>query len=439
MNPLQAGAARTHITPPVGVYLCGFGGREGPSTGVHDDLRGCALYLHNGETELVIITAVIIGFSRDEVARIRAGVQDRTGVPPSNVMVSSSHTHSGPVTTGIRYLGEPDLEYLAATFAKLADLAAEARAKAVPAQAGTARVDVLCGINRRQVSGNAIVLGVNEAGLTAPYADVLYVDDMAGQPLARLFCHAAHAVTMGGDNLLISGDWPGYAQRGVEHHYGGDCVAMFMQGCCGNINSHPRGDFAAAEASGKQMTAAVAGGDAGTTRHSELPLAAASRPVELPLMAPPPLAEAEQQLANYVERARSAESDNWGMRRMYEGMAEWAQEIVDLARDPRPGRTVLFEIQALRVGDMGIVGLPGEVFVEYALNIDAASPLAHTAVPAYTNGNVGYVANASAYPEGGYELTGAIPFYGTTIPAPESEQIILSEAAHALAEVTAGS
>lgn len=433
---LLAGAQRTIITPPVGVDLCGFGGREGPSAGVHDDLRACALFLSDGDCDLVVITADLIGLCHEEVAQVRAGIEERIGVPPEAVMIACSHTHSGPATRCINCLGKHDDDYLCDLLGKLVEVAVGAREAARPAQVGAARRPARIGVNRRELRDERIVLGVNDAGVTDPHVDCLYVDDLEGQPLARLFCHAAHAVTLGGDNLLISADWPGYAQRAVEEHYGPACVALYMQGCCGDINCRLRATFEAAEEQGRALAAEVIAGEADAPRRPDPPLGASAETLHLPLLPPPPPEEARrmcEQLAAQAEAGR--EGGNYGVRMMHEGVARWAAEIVRLAVEDCGPRSVPFEVQALRVGDLGIVGLPGEVFVEYALNIAAASPLPLTAVAAYTNGNIGYVPTAAAYPEGGYEVESAIRFYGTTMPTPGCEEMILLEAGRRLREL----
>lgn len=433
---LLAGAQRTTITPPVGVDLCGFAGREGPSAGVHDDLRACALFLSDGDRDLVVITADLIGLHHAEVAQVRGGLEERIGVPPEAVMIACSHTHSGPATRCINCLGEQDDDYLRDLLGKLVDVAAGARDAAAPAQAGAVRRPARVGVNRREMREERIVLGVNEAGVTAPHVDCLYVDDAEGRPVARLFCHAAHAVTLGGDNRLISGDWPGQAQRAVEEHYGPACVALFMQGCCGDINCRLRATFEAAEEQGRALAAEVIAGDNEAPRSAEPPLAASAETLHLPLLPPPPEEEARalrEQVATEAEASR--EGGNYGTRILHEGLTRWAGEILRLAEGGSTQRTVPFEVQALRVGDLGIVGLPGEVFVDYALHIAAASPLPLTAVAAYANGNIGYVPTAAAYPEGGYEVDSAIRFYGTTMPAPECEEMILLEAGRRLREL----
>lgn len=434
MSPIAAGAARAIITPRVGVDLCGFGGRAGPSQGVHDDLRACALALSDGETGILIVTLDLIGLLHDDVVNLRHRVRERTGIPPEGVMFCCSHTHSGPVTACLEGLGKQDKGYLKRLGNQLVDLAEEAwttRRQSKVAALRTPPVSV--GINRREVRNGRMVIGINENGTTAPYVDVLAVDGLDDTPIARLFCHAAHAVTLGGDNLQISGDWPGYAQRILEDQLGDTCVALFMQGCCGNINSHPRGSFEHAEAQGRTIARAVCDANAEADWSTDIPVSAASAPLELTLLPPPSPEDAQAELTR-LEDTQTAErgSANYGNQIMNEHMVEWARQIAELAERPLQERTIPFEVQGIRAGEFAVVGLPGEVFVEYALNIDADSPFGVTTVAAYTNGNVGYIPTAAAYPEGGYEVTSAIRFYGTTMPVPGSEERILQTAKEVL-------
>ena len=99
-----------------------------------------------------------------------------------------------------------------------------------------------------------------------------------------------------------------------------------------------------------------------------------------------------------------------------------------LARLPATPRTMPYEIQVLRVGDGALVALPGEVFVEYAQRIAAASPLPVTAVAAYASDCPSYIPTAAAYAEGGYEVENAIRYYGTTMPTPDLEERIVAAA-----------
>ena len=444
---LRAGWAATDITPPVGVDLCGFGGRAGPSEGVHDPLLAKALYLTDGQGRIALATADLIGLDAGTVGEIRRRLAERLGNEAPALMVACSHTHSGPSTPCLPFLGVPDPAYMEDLTEALVGLVVEARERAVEARVGFGQGEVQVGVNRRERTADGqIVLGRNEAGTSAPYVDVMVVASreasgatvshsslLSTHSSAVFFSHAAHAVTLGGDNLLISADWPGYAHRFVEEALGPGSVALFGQGCCGNINSDPRGSFDVAEAQGRAVAEAVTGALSGIALTDQAAVAASSAMLELPLGDPPSADEAQAILeAAQRDLDANAAADNYGMRLMREGLVDWSQRLLALAEAGATGLTQPFEVQALRIGDGAIVGLPGEVFVEYQHQIRACSPFAPTIVLGYANGNTGYVPTAEAFPEGGYEVDGAIKCYGTTMLTPECESLIVDGACRLL-------
>ncbi len=63
------------------------------------------------------------------------------------------------------------------------------------------------------------------------------------------------------------------------------------------------------------------------------------------------------------------------------------------------------EVQVFRLGDVGIVGLPGEMFSQFSLQIKRQSPAAHTIVIELANDAIGYLPTREAFEEGGYEPT----------------------------------
>ena len=429
---LKAGWARRETTPPVGVDLSGFGGRAGPNEGAHDPLSAKALALTDGERAVALVTADLVGLDAGTVEAVRKGIGERLGARLP-VMVACSHTHSGPATPCLPFLGVPDPAYMARLTADLVGVAVEAYENLTEAEVSVGRGEAQVGINRREMTPERrVVLGHNPAGPVAPYVHVLEVRTEAGR--AALMSHAAHPVTLGGDNLLVSADWPGYAQRYAEEAVD---IALFAQGCCGDINSEPRGNFEVAEQQGRAVAEAAL---------EALPIAeplmkpvvdSASVVLDIPLDDPPgvevaraALADAERQLAV------NAETDSAGMRNTRLGLVDWAGRVLALAEQGATGLTQPFEVQALRVGELAMVGLPGEVFVEYQLQIEECSPFEHTFVFAYTNGNWGYFPTADAYPDGGYEVEAAVKYYGTTMFTPECERVIVEGACALLNDLT---
>ncbi|MDH7568758.1 MAG: hypothetical protein QHJ73_04145, partial [Armatimonadota bacterium] len=213
---------------------------------------------------------------------------------------------------------------------------------------------------------------------------------------------------------------------------------MFAQGCCGNINSDRVGaDFEVTRRLGVRLgaAAAVASDDAAPLEGESL--RAASRTLLLPFLPPPPLSEAEAErdaARAQLEQLKAAGADEVRIR-VQQGLLEWAEDQVRAARHPEefPGQP--FEIQVLAVGELAWVALPGEVFIELAQQIQRRSPFAKTVVLGYSNGCIGYVPTASAYPDGGYEVNRACRFYGTLMIAPESERLIVDAAVEALQQV----
>ena len=102
-------------------------------------------------------------------------------------------------------------------------------------------------------------MGVNRAGPVVPWVNVLVADSKeTGKPLAVLFEHAAHPVIVPDRSNLISADFPGAAAERIRGKLGEDVIALFGQGCGGNINGFPlRTTHENAVAAGKKLGDAV--------------------------------------------------------------------------------------------------------------------------------------------------------------------------------------
>ena len=138
--------------------------------------------------------------------------------------------------------------------------------------------------------------------------------------------------------------------------------------------------------------------------------------------------EAERALEDQKARVREAEQDPEATDYLicqYRGQIGWAEAYLRTARNRRP-RPEAFEIQAMRIGEAALVAYPGEMFVDYQLEMDQASPFRKTFTLAYSNGCIGYVPTAKAFPEGGYEVDHAFRYYGTLMITSACERMIKS-------------
>ncbi len=441
---VRAGAAAADITPPVGTDLSGFGGRPSGNEGIHDNLMAKALVVDDGEQMAALVTCDLIGVTDEMVQFVRSGVERETSIPGNRVMLSASHTHSGPSTGVLRAMGRPHEPYLGHVRDAMVSIVRSAFDSREPAVIRHGRGPARVGRNRRERQPDGgMRLGHNPTGPIAPYVDVIRADGTDGSPIAIWSSHAAHPVTLGGKNLLVSADYPGYAQRFVSRAYtedGAEPVAMFAQGCCGDINcERDEGTFAEARRLGERLGASIVKTAESAEPIPELRIASAIHTVELPLQDPPPIEEAEARVEEQRKALASAREsgDPPGRTRLHAGLLTWAEEVHELARRGATGLTQAFDMQAIRLGPIMVVGLPGEVFIEYAQAMEEASPAVQTVVLGYTNGCIGYVPTEQAFSEGGYEVDNAIRYYGRTMLAPECEGLILARATELLQEVSA--
>jgi hypothetical protein len=221
-----AGTARIDITPDWPVMLAGFGQRTSASTGVHDALFAKALYLSNGADRLLIITTDLLCIPAPLARAVIAALGPLTGLTPDQICVCASHTHSAPVPAdgGDGAIGIA--RYAPFLRSALVDVGAAAIAAARPCRlrSGVGEVDLF--LNRR-TRGNPNIVD--------PRVAVLAADDAAsGAPVAVLFGVGCHPVTMGWDNMQISADFPGCAQRAIEAALPG-VNALFFNTTEGNV------------------------------------------------------------------------------------------------------------------------------------------------------------------------------------------------------------
>ena len=106
------GTAQIDITPQPGIELVGFAVRPQPSSGVLDPLAVRALYLEDGQERLLWLHVDLLAVEESFVAEIRRCIQRELGIPGPRVLVSATHTHSGPPTVHLTGCGQYDAAYV---------------------------------------------------------------------------------------------------------------------------------------------------------------------------------------------------------------------------------------------------------------------------------------------------------------------------------------
>jgi len=434
MAKLKSGRAVTNITPPVGLYLTGFGGRAGPAQGIHDEIYSKAIVISDDRDDLAIVTTDLLGLDADIVKTVREGAE-KLGIPAKNVMLCSSHTHSGPATITLRGLGARDEGYIESIERKIIGTIHEASVKKRDSilSVGEGRCEI--GVNRREMTKEGkIVLGENPLGLIDPTVTAITFESSASKTV--LFNYACHPVVLGSANLLVSADYPGYAAAAIERAMKGS-VAMFMEGCCGNINSKVvGGTFEDAERLGGTLgTETIM-----TVERSEIeegsPLRGSMRRIELPLQELPSEGEMEKERAECLRNLASAEQGNErDTTELWRGLLEWADATAELVRKGERNLKQEIQLQVMRVGSTAFIAIPGEPFIEIALEIKARSKFKHTVVAGYSNGCIGYMPTPEAIEQGGYEVDSAYKYYDIAPLAPSAFSMIVETAVQLCDEV----
>ena len=436
MSDLTVGYASAEITPPLGVAMAGYSDRTTGATGVNDPLMAQALVLGSGGVACALISTDLVGLDEPVATEVRRRSAERSGIPAENVMVCSSHTHWGPTVSPTWYTTPSVRETISAqyrrdlveTLAGLVETAREARAPGV-AGSGNGFADGIT-FNRRLIgpTGEAAMqytLPPEQAAvasregnrlarawargehkgprLSAPLADlagdrvgvadgevvVLRVDGSDGRPMVGMVNFAGHAVCGGGDHHHFSADYPGWARLGFEALIG--APLLFAAGCSGDQVPRWRGD-GSRERVGKSLAAEAARTWlAIEDSRDDVPLACARQVAMLPMNPNiPSVPEAEAKLAAHADPDDAAAN-------MDQFMLQLAKEIANHP-DGYPA-----EIWAMRIGDLGLVAIPGEPFAEIGLQIKQRSPFAQTMVVSCANGLSAYMPTDDGYTEGAYE------------------------------------
>jgi neutral ceramidase len=424
----QAGAASVVITPPQPMPMAGYASRGAKhAEGKLTDLYAKALALQDGEGHrAVLVTLDAIGLDRGLSVAICESLQNEFGLARSEIVLASSHTHSGPVVARnlrpMHYLlfeeSDRQLVDAYATFLQIQIRAAVAGALAslAPAEVLKDEGEATFAVNRRN-NKEADVPQLREAGmLKGPFDHAVPVLAVKrdGKLIAVAFGYACHCTVLSG--FEWSGDYAGHAQLDVEAKHPG-CVALFWAGCGGDQNPIPRRQTELAEEYGRQLADSVeavlagelkpVGGKLGTS-YAEIDLQFGALPTREALAA-----DAESTNVHVAARAKSL--------------------LVQLdAGDPLP-TTYPYPVTQWRLGDdVEWLFLGGEVVVDYALRIkaelaDAARPDRSTWVAGYCQDVMAYIPSRRVLLEGGYEGASAMIYYGRpTVWSEDVEEQIMA-------------
>ena len=417
---IPVGAAKLDITPDYPTLLAGYAGRSAPSEGVDERLWARALAMGNSNP-VVVIAVDNCGVPKTSCDQVAKMLEISHGLPRDRTVVMSTHTHNAPVLTGyavVLWSGRISEEqvktmerytrWLEEQLVKVARKALDSRIEGKLAW-GQGRVTF--GGNRRVLNANGWQgFGFQIDKPVDHSMPLLLATGADGDPIAAWCNYACHCTTLGARNHL-SGDWAGFANTAVEEQHP-DAIALTTIGCGADVGPQPSGGANHAREHGESIAREIQR----LIQEDKLktlsePLRSAAKTVQLPF-APIP------NRSTWEETLKSGGFDGELAR----------QQLAQLDRGEVIATHLPYTITTWNFGhELGLVFLPGEVCVDYALRLKTVMDWQRLWINGWANDVPCYIPSKRILAEGGYEADSSMIYYNQpTRFAPSVEDIIVS-------------
>jgi hypothetical protein len=406
---LQAGVARVDLTPPMSMNatLGGYGARMSkPAVGVHDRVWLKCIVFSDGSKRLAIVTADALGFPPPVRAALMEKLKSQN-INLDEVLLLPSHSHNSfdifalhPKNIfRIAQIGLFQQEAFDHVVAKLVEVITKANQQLVPVKIGTARM-TLPGWNRNR----------RGVGISDPDFTLTRVDDANGKPLSALVFWPAHPTFLSAKEMLFSGDWPGHLQRSLEALIGSGATVLYVNGAQGDQSPTPRpqsgeSPWEKAEHYGRDLALQAYG--------------------LWQKIAPTDEVQINWQRCTFALPKRVKHKDFFKIGGMEYGVLDSGLEAMLAALFPAESQSL-----ALRLGDLLVVGVPGEMAAELGIEVkkrvQQATVIKYVVIGGLADEWISYMLSAKEYNRGGYEAT--ISFYGETLGPTVMEAVVKNAA-----------
>ena len=350
---------------------------------------------------MACVLADLICLTRQTGDAMIALAAQRTGIAPENIVWAASHTHTGPYTIPLyrqaKNINKKWLNSLPEKFARAITLAHTARR---PARLSRERDYCNAMVHNRRLkykdgreintwllhSGEEQVQCLGSAAPIDPEVGILCFDDEQGAPIAVLWHYTLHTNSNFGPRF--SADYPGVVAGRLRERFGPATVSIFMPGACADIN---RALPSALTAQGYRVIGdeladiIIKRLEQRKPRSGAITLGVLKKEITVPCR------------DFSVDQEERLKNSQWSPK----NLETFRQQLQYMRRaGKREEQTI---IQAWRIGEIGFVSLPGELFVEWGLKIKARSPFPWT-YPLELGGDcLGYLVTEQAWIAGGYE------------------------------------
>ncbi len=445
---LRAGAAAVDITPTHFPMNMPGGFSANMAEKAHDPFHSRALVLDDGQTTLAMVVVDNLGAGPDVLNEAKALAAAKTGMSVDKMLISSTHTHSGP---SLNTRSEAAAKYykqfvegvagsIIQAHAALKSAAVGAAAHPLPDEVFNRRWYLKPGKMPLNPFGRMDTVKMNPgtspdvldrpAGPTDPDITILSVQDAKRKQIAVFANYSLHYVG-GAPGGQMSADYFGEFARLMPSRVRGDenFVAMMSNGTSGDINNIPFGATRPPREPFEQIRLVAAkAADTAWLAHRKIDkhrgdvrLGMVQREITLKYRRP-----SAQDLAE--AKAVLAVKDKDAIEKLPRLAQNYAHSVVSAAG--RPEETLTVKIQAIRVGDFAVCGIPFETFVEIGLDLKKRSPFPQTMVIGLANGRHGYLPTLEQHKLGGYET-----WLGTNSVQEDTSVILTNNLLEMLAEL----
>ncbi len=417
-STLLIGIAEVNYTPEVGMDLDGnYRGSNYASRGIHDSLYSRAIVFANDKGEkAAMLTVDICHLSKEPVEMMRAYIASKSDIRAENIMICATHTHSGPKSD----LNIPKTKEFLIKAAN-AVVFANQNLKPTIVSIGRSKEDRISHNRRLKcIDGSTHMCWekLKPGFVIGPWgpkdSEVITMSlEQDGKSTAVLINFGCHATTLTGNNWLYSADYPGYLREAIKRVKGKNYMSLFFNGCCGNITQVDYKVGFPDTYQECQRIGYILGVSALEAINNEQAVStnkiAVSREM-VPVKKITITAEQKEWADNIIRKVEKeglppAQADGIPD-------AEYAKSWIELSKTQEQIDSL--EVQVIRIGDIAFVGLPGEMFAEFGLDIKARSACKNTLVMGLTNDDRNYFPTKISFTQGPKGFTPMITGYETT-------------------------
>lgn len=421
---MKAAFYECDVTPPLGGFMWGHYTPIHART-VHDRLYAKAVVVEDAGELAAILVVDTCALPEDMHDTVTQRIFEYTGITPDRVCITSNHTHAGaPVSDDPTVGCKADDPYRDVFYRLCADAVTLAyrQLETVEVTFGATEVHGIS-FNRNYIlkDGTLITHGRGRTDIERPLdgtdpALPVLMFERNGKPIGAIINFACHQCCLGNlykDAPGYSGDYSSELSKQLKEHYGNDFVSLFVLGACGDIN-HVNPDASIPipplwyREMGKRLAEAV------------IHAAQQAQPVPGGVGVVKEVIQIERRQAE-----PAATTEMLRHRLAVDPILMKARNLIhyQAANTQTHSRIA---VQAIRIGDVCISALPGEVYTAYGLAIKAASPFNRNMVVENCNYYCGYVPTKQAFAEKSEIYETSLCFHSCLIP--EAGELIQDKA-----------